>query len=1743
MPRLPDEVRRALQRLQGGGAPGVPRPGVTARQQINLEELRGRIAGGVEKSFQEAKIREAQEQRAAEFRPSLASGLDRPIQVADPSEQEYGQPPGWLTPITDKVADWVGSGAEQVVDWAEPVTKRLAGPMKDLLESAPFNREAGRMGLDALRTLGVGFQGLGLAGLPIVSPYEAGLIEKSVGGPGQFPFQPPSPKRIPGALKAFAGALTEETEGDALTRTQNAIEAYQDAMKAGWGYWFASEMAAGAIAAPGLAGAGRGVVGVAARPGLMETVQPLTRLVPQAARPTVERAIRPGLRGLGETLQLPLKAETAIGKAMVAPLRPLVDPVRGAVKRLRGRPGEEVLSVPTEDVPGIDEIIDPTTTAAPVTTAEMEAAQAGTMVQGPRTKLEILRERLKQAEDAVSALEARQPYSRKLPTAAPTTAARGPGAGARVVVPDDPSEYGKLATNDRILQPNGETVRGTPISLDDARIPDEVYHVTTNAPAVRSSGMLRASGEGGLGGSKRDQLVSFTIDKEIATQLVDDFKLAIEVTQLGRGEVSTYAFWKTPERVASSRQITTRLLRQMESEGWDSGQFRNLVTDDKYDHIMGDYTAHEWLNQYFSYRSTATAKLGAEKRNPLFFTDIDTLAGINPANVDIIPVPKSSLRTGAMVTDLDLANRVGLKEIRIYGDVSVAPPAPAAPGPAPSRVAGEVDLTRRLQDQIDLNEAEWFAESNILERRGLAESLGLSRPKSRIETFDDQLAAAREAERTARAALTTQETFARGRFAKEATTEYRRDVGLREEPWAPTTPEAQVGPGVAEGAGGVPKVGAPGAGGNTQRLPMNVGSRAEAQANIAREMFEPVEGSRIDEAASAYLRTKHWPDYIEGMGPASKDFPVHPSFAAQPMRNIGAFTRYMTDSTRTLQAMDQGVFGDAAQKYIGWTTRRTDLAGKEFAKTYKTAHRKLQEEYEMVASLGEELTPGIGPLREHGTFNRTQMLRGLAGDVLEEISPNDVIVPVRELLARPNIARWLKKITPEEQVQVVGYAQKARIFLDDLFVKQNQARVARGQDPIPYIEKYRPWIKERNIWSRMGFGKESAQRFGEKAEIPDFITPKAWFNPRAQQRAGGLQNYWKERDLGKLIDDYVETATKDIFNTNIIQNAKPYIKNLRDRKLGGSAKAIEGWIMETYAGVKPPISKYAIKGEAAVGEFLGTSIPIRRGIFAIRKNLARAVFPLNWVWNLTTQSASIANTYMRYGATRTIQGLSYIGDSAVRREVLDNAYGAKVKQWRSGRAAYQEAGRESIAEIERKPIEKVEDFANYFTNKLEENLTGVSTQAARKEAESMGLTGRAMWEYASEGGSKTQSMYNIADVPTLLRAPEVGSVVPFQTFSFNMMNDVLETLPYIVPERLRVGAYAGVRLPSGQIGKTGIAGTTQYKLLGRTVTVQNRLKALARWTAGITVFAIVADNVMGRQPWKLSSFIPFFGLLTNGAGVGNPYNDPLMYKYFADFRKGVQAYTKYGNWEKLRTWVIGYHMLGGTQVNKTIKGIEAVADGRVTDVRGETLFETDPPGRGLWGLIPSEHEGKWDAFKAITQGPYAVTEGRKYKEGLKGGVVEEYLGFNLGTWTESEEDKMRRLTNQYTMTVDGKETTYSDLPKHPSVREAVKRAVPSGLRDSVDEYIDANFSKRKELAMVPDFMDIREALSKQSSKGGKLYRLRGDFADGAPVVWKFAKARLNQSFPGDEIFKTRIREQLEAGKEFPEIDYSDWTFK
>jgi len=235
----------------------------------------------------------------------------------------------------------------------------------------------------------------------------------------------------------------------------------------------------------------------------------------------------------------------------------------------------------------------------------------------------------------------------------------------RVIVPDNPDVHGVEPGIHSLKQPQGAPVRGKPISIYDSKIPETVYHMTTNAPAVRASKKLIAGGVGGLGGDTNDQIISLTINKEIAYQLAEDTKLASEISRMGGGE------HRTPERTEASKAILKRLNQEMEKEGWHSEIF-SRYSDDHYEYMHEGYNAKEWLAQYFTFRARETANLGKEKLNPLFFTDPEDLAKINPENVDVIEIPKSALRTGAMITDFDLDNRYGLQEIRIYGDIGVS---------------------------------------------------------------------------------------------------------------------------------------------------------------------------------------------------------------------------------------------------------------------------------------------------------------------------------------------------------------------------------------------------------------------------------------------------------------------------------------------------------------------------------------------------------------------------------------------------------------------------------------------------------------------------------------------------------------------------------------------------------------------------------------------------------------------------------------------------------------------------------------------------------------------------------------------------------------------------------------------------------------------------------------------------------------------------------------------------------------
>lgn len=219
-------------------------------------------------------------------------------------------------------------------------------------------------------------------------------------------------------------------------------------------------------------------------------------------------------------------------------------------------------------------------------------------------------------------------------------------------------------------QPSGAPIRGKAIPVDDPRIPEHVYHMTTNLPAVEKSGVLLASGAGGLGGDRADEIVSMTISKDIAFQLADDVKFTAGLADRFAesepdidfdGELKKWVRKSDGNPIGRSewgRELVSTLSDQAAKEGWEFG----AASDIQYTtYGMGD-----WLRQYFTQRESRTGTL-----NPIFFSDAGELLAIDVNKIGVVVIPKNNLRTGALLTDFDLG-RGSLEEIRLYGDVPLA---------------------------------------------------------------------------------------------------------------------------------------------------------------------------------------------------------------------------------------------------------------------------------------------------------------------------------------------------------------------------------------------------------------------------------------------------------------------------------------------------------------------------------------------------------------------------------------------------------------------------------------------------------------------------------------------------------------------------------------------------------------------------------------------------------------------------------------------------------------------------------------------------------------------------------------------------------------------------------------------------------------------------------------------------------------------------------------------------------------
>lgn len=191
-------------------------------------------------------------------------------------------------------------------------------------------------------------------------------------------------------------------------------------------------------------------------------------------------------------------------------------------------------------------------------------------------------------------------------------------------------------------------------------VPNEIYHVTTNAPAVNQSGVLRVSGgqNQGVGGISGRGAVSFTVSPQVAESLAQDLKVFAELKNL-----------ETPEQTLD--------------------YFRNLLRSEGLD----DNAINSWFDTWGVTRPDVLELYSKPGKGPAFakhiFTNYDhsrrywsdrppsIIIGdpdspywrtVSPEDIGIVRVPKNNLPQEALIMDYDLGQG-SLEEIQVYGDV------------------------------------------------------------------------------------------------------------------------------------------------------------------------------------------------------------------------------------------------------------------------------------------------------------------------------------------------------------------------------------------------------------------------------------------------------------------------------------------------------------------------------------------------------------------------------------------------------------------------------------------------------------------------------------------------------------------------------------------------------------------------------------------------------------------------------------------------------------------------------------------------------------------------------------------------------------------------------------------------------------------------------------------------------------------------------------------------------------------
>lgn len=714
---------------------------------------------------------------------------------------------------------------------------------------------------------------------------------------------------------------------------------------------------------------------------------------------------------------------------------------------------------------------------------------------------------------------------------------------------------------------------------------------------------------------------------------------------------------------------------------------------------------------------------------------------------------------------------------------------------------------------------------------------------------------------------------------------------------------------------------------------------------IEADLFTPVKTSLLSKASVAYIKTRDFSKMIDEMPEAG------------PLKGADA----LEDAGRLKKADYRGQPGIASLPPARGATARAIKEGKGWPKdepgvresgfyVHENFTRDTANLKDIDKNMGETMPievwaemfdgPTNGPMRTHVVNPAFDTIRArMAWQSEMKTKLQDLAEKYNGFSKKAQEQVYLYKNGQLDPAKVPDNIKKLSDELgpltDLVLEHQNAARVRRGQEPIPRLDNWVHWVAEQRIRDSVLGKRTTAKDVMSRPGYYDTIQPNRLFNPMEKHRALKFEAYKKDTRILRVLNDVIDIASRDIFNTNIIENNKVHAKALERAGKANASNSLMDWTSRVFAGQKHPtdvaVSKLGAYGEVPAGLQMW-----------LKNRLMETIFPLNFRWAMKTQWTSLNLLAARVGYANQVRGLRVFTDPKLNKIVKDT-YAYVMK---SGTAVAPEiaAFRETVADFPKLSQpgawSTTAQKANFLMKAHEEILVRHAVASGYFKGKQMGLKGRDLLEYASDTGARAHSMYNMENLPGVLHSKILKSSFPLQTFSFEAMNHLRQLAA-------GKGAFYG-RSPA------------------------TRFFDFSKMVAQIYATNALTDYLLGAHAWGPLSFVPYGSIVSSAAGLSTDrykFADdrhlPTIVRFTRNtIRAGVDVYEGQPAFKTLRTYFNRNFMIGGQPIETTLQGIEAAQRGAVLDRAGKVQYRVKGD----------------EALKAIVWGPRSTEGGQKYIE-------------------------------------------------------------------------------------------------------------------------------------------------------------------